>query len=489
MLAIAKNFDTAKGINWNSDNGGSVFSSTYKTVQTDSEYSGSNFPVIVVSLANIKSVDEQIKTALSLLTNSDQGAVSFDNSKDRIVPICNTYQYDKARTKFVVKGEPSITFKNGRFTANSGKYDNGNDQFTLIQVQYTSKTGTGDTYSVWLPIILKKTLDYTFTSNIENGTNYWTENYKNTNLLSGHGEKNTALLTFTYRPNSADWVRMLNNGENLTNGYDKRLTFTFSSTNKFPVGTELVLVDKAANKSYYKKLTADDALVITNTQNDRTITLNKYFGVSLNNISDMLDITVEKATDGNVIKLDDDVLNNITDEATKTSLENSEFKATLNGATADFAYYDGTIAGVTKYTVTSATPKQKGEGDKLREQYYLTIKTPETTEGFVNVAIDGKVENGAMATNRTDNKTVNALIGKLFDQAVKVATTDGSSSQNAGVELSDSNNKFTATFTDTISFIQNVGTDSNNKSVNGHDVFKQYAGSSNLYVGFIAELE
>ncbi len=485
MLAIAENFDTAKGINWNSDNDGSVFSSTYKTVQTNSEYSG-NFPVIVVSLANSKSVDEQIKTALSLLTNSDQrSVVSFTNSE---VPICNTYKYNG--TNFV-KGEPSITFNNGRFTANSGKYDNGNDQFTLIQVQYTSGTGTGDTYSVWLPIILKKTLDYKFTSNIENGTNYRTENYKITNLLSGHGEKNTALFTFTYEPNSADWVRMLNNGENLTNGYDKSLTFTFSSTNKFPAGTELVLVDKTANMSYYKKLTADDALVITNTQNDRTITLNKYFGVSLNNISAMLDITVEKPTDGavgNIIKLDDDVLNKITDEAIKTSLENSKFKATLNGKTADFVYYDGTIEGVsvTKYTVTSATPKQGGE--KLSEQYYLTIKTPEETTGFVNVAIDGKVENGAMATNRTDNKTVNALIGRLFDQAVNVATTDGNSSQNTGVELSDSNNKFTATFTDTISFIKNVGTDSNNKSVKGHDVFKQYAGSSNLYVGFVARL-
>ena len=478
MLAIAENFDTAKGINWNSDNGGSVFSSTYKTVQTDSKYSG-NFPVIVVSLANIKSVDEQIKTALSLLTNS-RSVVSL-TGKEVQVPICNTYKYDKASTKFV-KGEPSITFKNGRFTANSGKYDNGNDQFTLIQVQYTSGTGTGDTYSVWLPIILKKTLDYTFTSNIENGTNYRTENYKNTNLLSGHGEKNTALLTFTYRPSSADWVRMLNNGENLTNGYDKSLEFKFSSINKFPVGTELVLVDKAANKSYYKKLAAGDALVT----GDAQIKLSDYFGneFKLNNISDMLDITVEKATDGNIIKLDD---KGLTDEV-KKAVESSKFTATLNGATAEFAYYDGTIAGVsvTKYTVTTATPKQGGE--KLKEQYYLTIKTPETTEGFVNVAIDGKVENGAMATNKmsTGSNFVNGLIGKLFDQAVKVATTDGSSLQNTGVELSDSNNKFTATFTDTISFIENVGTSGQAKK--GHDVFKQYAGSSNLYVGFVAQL-
>lgn len=479
MLAIAENFDTAKGINWNSDNGGSVFSSTYKTVQTDSKYSG-NFPVIVVSLANIKSVDEQIKTALSLLTNS-RSVVSL-TGKEVQVPICNTYKYDKASTKFV-KGEPSITFKNGRFTANSGKYDNGNDQFTLIQVQYTSGTGTGDTYSVWLPIILKKTLDYTFTSNIENGTNYRTENYKNTNLLSGHGEKSTALLTFTYRPSSADWVRMLNNGENLTNGYDKSLEFKFSSINKFPVGTELVLVDKAANKSYYKKLAAGDALVT----GDAQIKLSDYFGneFKLNNISDMLDITVEKATDGNIIKLDDEGL---TDEV-KKAVESSKFTATLNGATAEFAYYDGTIAGVsvTKYTVTSATPKQGGE--KLKEQYYLTIKTPETTEGFVNVAIDGKVENGAMATNKmsTGNNFVNGLIGKLFDQAVKVATTDGSSLQNTGVELSDSNNKFTATFTDTISFIENVGTSGQAK--NGHDVFREYADrSTNLYVGFIAQL-
>lgn len=485
MLAIAENFDAKNAVNWNSDNGGSVFSSTYKTVQTNSEYSG-NFPVIVVSLANSKSVDEQIKTALSLLTNSDQRLISFNNSDEVQVPICNTYKYDKASTKFVInKDEPSITFKNGRFTANSGKYDNGNDQFTLIQVQYTSGTGTGDTYSVWLPIILKKTLDYKFTSNIENGTNYRTENYKNTNLLSGHGEKNTALLTFTYRPSSADWVRMLNNGENLANGYDKSLTFTFWSTNKFPAGTELVLVDKAANKSYYKKLTADDDLVKGNAQ----IKLSDYFGnaeFKLNNISEMLNIKVAEPTDGavgNIIKLDD-----VEDKTIKASLQNSKFTATLNGATADFAYYDGNIVGVTKYTVTSATPKQKGEGDKLREQYYLTIKTPEETTGFVNVAIDGKVENGAMATNRTDNKTVNGLIGRLFDQAVNVATTDGNSSQNTGVELSDSKNKFTATFTDTISFIENVGTGSDGQTVNGHGVFEKYAGSSNLYVGFVARL-
>ena len=487
MLAIAESFDAKNAVNWNSDNDGSVFSSTYKTVQTNSEYSGSNFPVIVVSLANSKSVDEQIKTALSLLTNSDPRSVSLTGNEVQ-VPICNTYKYDKASTKFVIKkDEPSITFKNGRFTANSGKYDNGNDQFTLIQVQYASGTGTGDTYSVWLPIILKKTLDYTFTSNIENGTNYRTENYKNTNLLSGHGEKNTALLTFTYRPSSADWVRMLNNGENLTNGYDKSLTFNFSSTKKFPAGTELVLVDKSANMSYYKKLTADDALVKGNAQ----IKLSDYFGnaeFKLNNISEMLNIKVAEPTDGavgNIIKLKD-----VKDETIKASLENSKFTATLNGKTAEFAYYDGTIVGVTKYIVTSATPKQKGEGEKLSEQYYLTIKTPETTEGFVNVAIDGNVLNGAMATNRmsTGNNTVNGLIGRLFDQSVNVATTDGSSSQNTGVELSDSKNKFTATFTDTISFIKNVGTDSNNKSVNGHGVFEKYAGSSNLYVGFVARL-
>lgn len=484
MLAIAENFDAENAVNWNSDNGGSVFSSTYKTVQTDSKYSG-NFPVIVVSLANIKSVDEQIKTALSLLTNSDQRSVLFSTDSKVQVPICNTYKYNKDNGTQFVRTEPSITFNNGRFTANSGKYDNGNDQFTLIQVQYTSGTGTGDTYSVWLPIILKKTLDYKFTSNIENGTNYRTENFKNTNLLSGHGEKNTALFTFTYEPNSADWVRMLNNGENLANGYDKSLEFKFSSINKFPVGTELVLVDKAANKSYYKKLTADDALVITNTQNDRKITLNKYFGVSLNNISDMLNITVEKATDGNIIKLDD---KGVTDEV-KKAVESSKFTATLNDKTAEFAYYDGTIEGVTKYTVTSATPKQGGE--KLREQYYLTIKTPETTEGFVNVAIDGKVENGAMATNKINNTVnafVNALIGKLFDQAVGVATTDGNGLTASDVELSDTKNKFNATFTDIISFETDVGKDSDGQTVNGHDVFKNYAGSSNLYVGFIAQL-
>ena len=481
MLAIAKNFDAKNAVNWNSDNDGSVFSSTYKTVQTNSEYSG-NFPVIVVSLANIKSVDEQIKTALSLLTNSDQrSVVSFTKSE---VPICNTYKYNG--TNFVKNEEPSITFKNGRFTANSGKYDNGNDQFTLIQVQYTSGTAE-DTYSVWLPIILKKTLDYAFTSKIENGTNYRTENYKNTNLLSGHGEKNTALFTFTYEPNSADWVRMLNNGENLTNGYDKSLEFKFSSINKFPVGTELVLVDKAANRSYYKKLAADDALV----KGDAQIKLIDYFGneFKLNNISEMLNIKVEKPTDGavgNIIKLDDDVLSKITDEAIKTSLENSKFKAMLNGKTEEFAYYDGTIVGVTKYTVTGAKPKQGGE--KLREQYYLTIKTPEETTGFVNVTVDGNVLNGAMATNRmsTGNNTVNGLIGRLFDQSVSVATTDENNSQNTGVELSDSNNTFTATFTDTISFIENVGTSGQVK--NGHDVFKQYAGSSNLYVGFVAQL-
>lgn len=70
----------------------------------------------------------------------------------------------------------------------------------------------------------------------------------------------------------------------------------------------------------------------------------------------MLDITVEKATDGNIIKLDDEGL---TDEV-KKAVESSKFTATLNGATAYFAYYDGTIAGVTKYTVTKCNAQNKG---------------------------------------------------------------------------------------------------------------------------------
>lgn len=71
-------------------------------------------------------------------------------------------------------------------------------------------------------------------------------------------------------------------------------------------------MDKAANKSYYKKLAAGDALVT----GDAQIKLSDYFGneFKLNNISDMLDITVEKATDGNIIKLDD---KGLTDEVKK----------------------------------------------------------------------------------------------------------------------------------------------------------------------------
>ena len=117
-------------------------------------------------------------------------------------------------------------------------------QFTLLDVRFYDPSGSGTVvYHLYVPIYVRKLLEYDFDIRVESGTNY----YKNAisalnenNLIENMGVPVTLEFAYTYKRTLAEWITAANNGDSLLANYDKSLVF--SNTTK-----KLAKLDSSGN--------------------------------------------------------------------------------------------------------------------------------------------------------------------------------------------------------------------------------------------------
>ena len=296
-------------------------------------------------------------------------------------------------TELDPKEQNSLTLKNGKFYVTKNCYDNQKNQFTLVEVAYKDPAEPSKgAYHLYIPVIVKKVMEFKFWAATQIGTNYWTSAYDNlsTSTVASHGDKVTVLMGFEYQRTIAEWEKAINDGENLLWNFDKKVfirNIASQEGSAFPNGTYLTLVDRSnRNKAFFAKL-GDGSSPLSA---ENMLTFSAFPGWSQEEIPlcDRLDLTAT-ADSGTFISLD--------------SSEGATIRAKLDGkmtyfrlATADDA------SDLPRYGITV------GIEGLVREEYYLTIQTPAGDSSFVNVGfecpnkipIDGNL---GLATKRIDN--------------------------------------------------------------------------------------
>lgn len=473
------------------ENSGKAFFGDFKQQGGNSEedYKGGSFPVLTLVTNSSVDANKLIYSWISLLTNrtintSSEGvtitpkrykwsgnAWGIDTTQEHDLPL----QWDSTKKEFTLK---------------KGVYDSGQNRFTLLDVAFDDPAdNTKDAYHLYIPVIVQKMLRFRFWASAQTGTTYIKSSYMQQDALAAasHGQQVTVLMGFEYKRTQAEWQEAVNNGDNLLFGFEK--TIQLESTS-LPDGTRLTLVDCAnQNKVYY----ADDSAIMR-VQGSET----KY-QLSFANFTDAIyadgELTAEQLAKAKwkPVYLCDMLNLSVTGNSGqyyKLGQGADTSNATVriaNGNGYDYYQYkaaeDEAPSTDGPYSITVGW-KESDKEPRLKEQYYLTIQTPETPpEGYeicnneitcpssLNRAelLPTLRENNESGKKYTRNGNENrVLIGDFFTQNVEI------NADRSNPEMSTVNHVIQATLTSEIKF----------SSLQSAEMYKAYAEGQNLFQSF-----
>lgn len=469
--------DATKAYEYLWENSGKAFFGDFKQQGGNSEedYKGGSFPVLTLVTNSSVDANKLIYSWISLLTNR-----TINTSSEGVTITPKRYKWSGNAWGIDTTQEQDLPLQwdstKKEFTLNKGIYDSGQNRFALLDVAFADPAdNTKDAYHLYIPVIVQKMLRFRFWASAQTGTTYIKSSYMQQEALAAasHGQQVTVLMGFEYKRTQTEWQEAVNNGDNLLFGFEKTIQLEGTS---LPSGTRLTLVDCAnQNKVYYAK-----GSEIEDVQGNRTkhnLSFTKFDGWSPVNLCDMLELSVGTSP-GQYYQLK----NVTTEEAAKAA------DATLrvwNGTGYDYyKYYAEEDANRPEGTGVSITVdwNPKTVDDFLREQYYLTIQTPDAESAICNNQIvcsnslnraellptlrEKNDRGGDYTRNGYENRV---LIGDFFDQNVTISTE-----ANNNPEMSTVNHVIQATLTSEIKF----------SSPQSAETFKTYAKGQNLFQSF-----
>ena len=413
-----------------------------------------NFPVLVLASNDSTVVTQLIASYISPLTNHPAYTISdgklTPSLANDIFTIRQPVTYHWSGSGFVPvtdeSGKDSLTYRNGTFYVSRNCYDNQKDQFTLIDVEYVDPAGkTGAVYHLYIPVIVKKVLEFRFWAAAQLGTNYWPSAYDalSTSVIGSHGEKVTVLMGFEYDRTPDEWEKAINDRENLLWNFNKQVQLANLSSSNLPNGTHLVLVDRNHGDKPFFAAVGEDGSPLSG----GVLTFSDFPGWDRADspLCDGLELTSEKTDTGLVMMDSND------GAATVRAKLGTEIKYFRPSTEEDDPAVD-------RYTI------QVGIDENLCEQYYLTIQPPAKSDFvYVTFQCNSKLaiyeDSPGLATSRqkntdasgilhdyTRNENENLLIlADFFKQECSVVS-DGAPLISFG------NGTITATLTSTLEF-------------------------------------
>lgn len=401
-----------------------------------------NFPVLVVPADTRQKVTEEISNYITLLTN--------EKNWRRVVSdvVIRTYQWKGSG--FEMLPDTSLSWNGQQFAVTKGCHDNQRNQFTMLDVQFTA--GSENCYHLYIPVIVRKELEFRFWVAAEVGTDYYVSAYDSlsTPAIGSHGEPVTALIGFEYLRSKEEWQAAVDNGENLLWSFGKELTLNpGSGATALPAGTKLALVERGnANKAYFCQRGFDTSLPFATSFDGWAEAKHPY-------LCDGLKLTAQESETGLYVK---------------TQPEN----ATLRIGEEYYKIPEGTEAGTDGKTYAITVQAT----ENLREEYYLTILTPDsapitnftiTQSSKLQGNLPTKLVKNEGGTEFTRKGAENQIIlANFFTQKVSVTTT------NSDPLMSGSNNTIGATLTATIGFADDTAA----------QLFRDYGSSKQLHQRF-----
>ena len=365
-----------------------------------------DFPVLVLDDSNRYATTELLNNYIKVLTNTDYNYAT--TSSDYVVRFGKcTYQTSGANagTFSVTWSNDSTNSSNLKITDNyfklSGNYDNevAAGQFTLVDVQFkipesvTKVVSSSDysrnnyiAYHLYIPVLVKKMLNYDFECSVLSGTSYRVKPYeeapRNNVLIENLETPVTLQFSWVYRRTLDEWVSQIEGGENLLQYFDnKKLTVNDHNRSSYNVSglgfpdADMVLVDaNNYNKPYYAtKSMAYSAgvLNLASFTTDGTGSGTAYSPVQFINFFD-ISVSTTETTGDNVVKC--------------KSLGSSTTGATLKVGNTYYRPYADNDSGDASYLTFNYKEgmyNTYGEGEDaysyLKEDYYISFFTKKAT--------------------------------------------------------------------------------------------------------------
>ena len=289
----------------------------------------SNFPLLIVEDTAKDKVTSYINYYLRNLTNTTLDfakAGSGGTNANKFKVALHKCVYDKTTRRFTVDpSESSASLKqyhrNGDyFQMSSTEIDNSDPnvyQFSLMDVQFYDPSTVNGTnisnakvaYHLYVPIYVKKLIEYEFSAKLASGTNYYASAYSNINkgntMFENLGDPVTMEIKYNYDRTTTDWTNAINGGESVLTNFYKGLQLALDSTG-WNSSSRLVLVDANDNdKNYYLDSSFTNGSTIefssftTKGSVDGSPSGTAYTPAPLNNL---LDITFTPTPDGPLVK-------------------------------------------------------------------------------------------------------------------------------------------------------------------------------------------
>lgn len=411
-----------------------------------------NFPMLVVEDSDKAKVTNYINYYLQNLTNT---TYTFQTNLSNVFSVTlHKCTYNSGTDTFTVgnAGTGSLQRYNTGFQMDASKIDNADPntpQFTLMDVKFLDPADKQKVaYHLYVPIYVKKMIQYKFNAEIASGTNYYSNAYASINsktLFENLGNPVTMKIEYTYDRTTTEWADAINGGENVLEGsnFFKELKLSMNSNGWAP-DSRLVLVDSNNNDKHYYR----DSAIVTADANGiyhipfDSFTTNGASGGTVYKpvpLSSLLEYTIKAENNGPLV---------VTTNALKATVKSPD------GITMYMPRPDGNSEQGYKAAVTKANP----------EIYYLSFFTNKNSGNdkiyhYEINSLERFEQHSTDNTNWKPNKIIKAynvpvhlIIGDLYtNNNLEMSVTPRVAST---YEMTKSNNVLTVTMTSHISLTQ-----------------------------------
>ena len=438
------------------------YSSSFESeMGTKNFETGKDFPVLIVDDINAVNTTALINNYIALLTNTTpynsttgEGynyASTTDNGVSKTV--IHKCTFNEAGTELTIKAGqtgaidrtslstagnavPCLKRSGTQFSMVAKDTDTAAEtaQFTLLDIQYfdpSTVTWGGSTpnvtnakiaYHLYIPVYIRKVLEYDFDIHVESGTSYKinpASSLVENTLIENIGVPITFEFAFTYKRTADEWLRAANSGDSLLSNYPKTLLFDNSTKENngvrpyLPSTTKMVLIDTQNNsKVYYLDSYSGSSSVSTLNLSD----FSNGGAFSPINFNDMMIVTVRQDNNGTLVKTSEHPgTATLVDNSTSTPVE---YRAIAEDETG--------IPDSDKYIVDSIILGKDAEHPeaKIEEHYFLTIYTKYLSNDTVYHYSIGAAKNmgtdpyPSRITTASENNAANLFLGDIYDQTV-----------------------------------------------------------------------
>ncbi len=404
-----------------------------------------DFIVLLVEDSNRANITALINNYIKALTNqtkySSFGADSPVSGNTKLIYKVNIYKMQYEEDGYFTKLESGVHLhKDGEQFYMSSNDPNDVDSseekptFSLIDVAFYDPTVTSSqkvAYHLYIPVYVKKMLNFSFSINTASNTPYYPTAYYDNNLIDNLGAAGSLYFTYSYNRKVEEWQHALEYGENLLVNYNKILTMTKKgvTTEHFDDDMLIALVDRNdGGKVYYATFgdVFDDGKLTLYENGSSSFTTSIGSGTQFApvTICDMLNISAQQNGSGKFVRIDPVKDGDYTYATVKVGSYYYRPVDSKPGSTdSSLGYGSGDRYNLSVINRAGVDAPLAADNDlNITESYYLSLFTVESNNpsliNYYNITSTKKLTGGSSAAKATaEPGSAEILFGNLFTQS------------------------------------------------------------------------